>query len=390
MKYFVPTRARVEKDVIVRIRRVLRGKGQLSVGVGQQVSPEEIIGTSLISSGFRTLNLSQLLLVPPQEVEKYLVRKLGQRIYQDELLAYKKGWTFGKATVVTAPTDGILDFFNNTTGELRMTFLPKKTVYPAGVWGIVEDVDSQRGQVIIRTQVSRVYGVFGSGRSRDGILHILGKKDDLVSKSEILTKYDEHILVGGSLFFKDAISNSISCGVNGLIAGGINAKDYRGMAGGRLIFPKKLDNDIGISIVVCEGFGSIPLGLDIFEILSQYEGKFVSVDGNKAQIFLPSSESSSIKKVRNTILPKLSNEDLILDEHPVSRVLDLKVGCKVRIVGNSYLGEQGKIIAINQSETLMPSGIKTHLATVEGARRKIQVPVANCEIIQYSQKLQSI
>lgn len=389
MKYFVPVRLRVEKDVITRIRRVLRGKGQLSVSVGQQVSPEEIIGTSQISSGFRTLNLSQLLLIPPQEVEKYLVRKLGQRIYKDELLAYKKGWTFGKATVVTAPTDGILDFFNNTTGELRMTFLPKKTVYPAGVFGIVEDVDSQRGQVIIRTQVSRVYGVFGSGRSRDGILHILGKKDDLVSKSAIFPKYDEHILVGGSLFFKDAISNSISCGVNGLIAGGINAKDYRGMAGGRLIFPKKLDNDIGISIVVCEGFGSISLGLDIFEILSQYEGKFVSVDGNKAQILLPSFESGSLKKIKNTILPKLPDE-VILDEHPVSRDLDLKVGGKVRIVGNSYLGEQGKIIAINESETLLPSGIKTHLATVEGARRKIQVPVANCEIIQYSQKLQSI
>lgn len=388
MKHFVPTRARVEKDVIARISRVLRGKGQLKVSVGQQVSPEEIIGTSQISSGFRTLNLSQLLSVPPPEVEKYLTRKLGQRIYKDELLAYKKGRLFGKATVVTAPSDGILDFFNNKTGELKMTFLPKKAVYPSGVYGIVEDVDNQRGEVVIRTQVSRIHGLFGSGRTRDGTLHILGKKDDLVSKSAIFPKYDEHILVGGSLFFKDAISNSISCGVNGLITGGINAKDYRGMAGGRLIFPKKLDNDIGISIVVCEGFGSIPLGLDIFEILSQYEGKFVSVDGNKAQILLPSFESSSIKKVKNTILPKLPDE-VILDVYAVSRDLDLKVGSKVRIVGNSYLGEQGKLIAIDQSETLLSSGIKTYLATVQTARRKIQVPVANCEIIQYSQELQS-
>lgn len=389
MKHFVSQRLRVEKDVITRIRRVLRGKCQLKVSVGQQVSPEEIIGTSQIPSGFRTLPLSQLLSVPPPEVEKYLTRKLGQRIYQDELLAYKRGGLFGKAIAITAPTDGILDFFNNKTGELRMTFLPKKAVYPAGVYGIVEEVDDEGGQVIIRTQVSRIHGVLGSGRGRDGILHVLGKKDDLVSKSGILPKYDEQILVGGSLFFKDAISNSISCGVNGLITGGINAKDYRGMAGGRLIFPKRLDNDIGISIVVCEGFGAIPLGLDIFEILSQYEGKFVSVDGNKAHILLPSFESSSLKKVKNTILPKLADEALILDEHYTSQESDLKVSCQVRIVGNSYLGEQGKIIAINQAETLLPSGIKTHLATVDTTRRKIQVPVANCEIIKYSHELKS-
>lgn len=381
MTHFAPMRIRVEKDVVVRVTRVLRGKGVLNVKVGQQVTPSDIIGNATISAGFRTLNLSTLLTVAPKDVEKLLVRKLGQRIYKGELLAFKKGWLLGGKKVVTAPTDGVLDFLNNKTGELKIAFLAKKINLPAGVYGIVEAVDSERGQVMIRTQVCRIYGIFGSGHSRDGILHLLSRKDVLIPKNAIQPEYEGHVLVGGSLFFKDAISAAISAGVSGIITGGMDARDYRAVAGGRLIFPKKIDNDVGISVVVCEGFGSIPIGDDIFEILQNFEGKFVFIDGNKAVISLPSPLSSSLVKVTNTKLPAPKFSDSVLNTDRVQESSELKAGLKVRIVGNSYLGEQGKLLAVNDSQTLLPSGISDYLATVETARRKIQVPVANLEVI---------
>lgn len=379
MQYTAPVRIRVEKDIITRVIRVLRGKGQLSVQVGQQVEPADIIGNSTISSGFRILNLSKLLDVSPKDVQKYLARGLNQRIYQGELLALRKGSFLSTQKMVISPTDGILDFLNNQTGELRIAFIPKEVKLPAGVYGIVEKIDGERGIVVIKTQASRIYGLAGSGKNRDGILHILGTPDSLVSKSEVGVKYDSNILVGGSLFFKDAISAAISSGVEGLITGGIDAADYKKMAGGRLVFPTKLDNDIGIGVVVCEGFGSIPIGEDIFEQLKQYEGKFVFIDGNKALINLPSTTSASLTRIKNTHLPEFEknlNQLTTLRENAV-----LKVGQKVRVVGNAYPAEIGKLVAIDESATLLPSGIKTNLATVEGSRRKIQVPVANLEII---------
>lgn len=374
MKHFAPARVRVEKDTVTRVTRVLKGKGKLNVSVGQQVTPPEIIGEAGISSGFRTLNLARLLSVSPHNVDRFLVPKMHQRIYKGELLALKKGWLLGGKKVVTAPADGVLDFLNTETGELKINFLPKNAKLPAGVYGIVESVDGERGQVVIRTQVCRIHGMFGSGHSRDGTLHILRKKDDLIGKSEIQTSYEGHVLVGGGLFFKDTISAAISSGVNGLISGGIDAGDYRGMAGGRLVFPRKLDNDIGISVVVCEGFGSIPIGDDIFKVLSEYDGKFVFIDGNKGVISLPSPHSSSLAKVRGT---KLSDSEIFQSKD----MMELKTGLKVRIVGNSYSGEQGKLAAIDESLTLLPSGLRACLATIETARRKLQVPVANLEVI---------
>lgn len=374
MNFFSSLKIRVEKEIVFRIIRSLPTRGELKVREGQEVFPDEIIGTALFPSGFRIVNLAKELSVNPREAEKYLVKELNGRIYKGELLALKKGGLFGGKKLVTAPTDGTLEFLNSKTGELKISFFPKKVNLPSGVFGIVEKVDPERCQLVIRTEVSRIKGVFGTGRMREGILHILGKKDAIYQGPLQGGVFDEHILVGGSLFFKDTISWAISQGVKGLISGGINASDYRAMAGGRLLFPKKLDNDIGITFVVCEGFGPIPIGDDIFNMLSLYQGKYVFIDGNRGIVSLPTFSSASLIKVRNTRLAALQNYESLY-------TTELKAGSRVRVVGNSYFGAQGRILAIDNAPTLLPSGIKTILAIVETPRRKIQVPVANLESI---------
>lgn len=379
MKFQTPVRLRLQKDVIVRIHRRLRGKGTINVLPKQEVIPSDIIGTSLVSSGFRTLNLADLLDVAPTKAAQYLKRPVGQRIYKDELLAYKYNWLKGKI-IVTSPADGVIDFLNTETGELRMMFLPKKADLPAGVYGVVEQVDKDKGEVIIRTQVSIIYGVFGSGRVRDGILKIISRRDELVGRSLISPDFNEQILAGGALILKDAITAAISAGAAGIISGGINAKDYKGMAGGRLVFPKRFENDVGISIIACEGFGSIPIGEDISDILTKFDGKYVLINGNMAQFFLPSYQSSSLQKVRSTNLPP--GQDVW--GNTIDECVELAAGMKVRVIGSSYPGEQGKLLVLDQAETVLPSGIKTFMATVETLRRKIKVPVANLEIIDYS------
>ena len=378
MRFASSARLRIEKDVIIRIYRTLKGKGKISVSEGVEVIPSDIIGTANIASGFSTISLAEVLSVAPNQVEKYLKRSLGQRIFKGELLAYKSGWIFGGKKIVLSPTDGVLDFINPKTGELRMTFLPKKMDLPAGVYGIVESVNSEKGLVIIRTQASIIHGIFGSGRIRDGILQSISRKDELISKSMISPSLGGEVLIGGGLIFKDAISAAISAGVSGIISGGINAKDYRSMASNRLIFPKKLENDIGVSLVICEGFGSIPLGDDIYELLKSYDGRFISLDGNKSIINLPSFQSSSIDRVKKTKLPPLQNDNLS-DEF--THFVDLEKGCRVRVIGNSYLGEQGEIVALDQTESVLPSSIRTYLATIMTRSRKIKVPVANLEVI---------
>lgn len=376
-------RLRLEKDVIVRIQRNLQGKGTINVLPGQQVSPSDIIGRSSVASGFRIVKLAEILGVSPSEVEKYMSKHLGERIYKGELLAAKNDGLFRGKKIVESPTDGILDFLNPQSGELRITFMPQKIDLPSGVFGIVDAIDSQRGRCIIRTQANIIYGVFGTGRLRDGILNVIGERDELVGKSLVSPKLSGQILAGGSLIFREAISNAISGGVSGIITGGINAGDYKSMAGGRLIFPKKLDTDMGVSLVVCEGFGSVAIAEDIYDTLLKYNSKFVTIDGNAGKVYLPSFESKCIDKIKKTNLGPIGKKKPNVDQYD-GQLLDLKPGLRVRIIGNSYLGEQGKILSIDQTETVIPSGIKTFMAAIETKRHKFQVPVANLEVIDYS------
>lgn len=378
MSLLAKKRLRIEKGVVTRIIRSIGGKGTLNIKVGQEVTPSDIIGSFEMSSGFRILNLANILSINPQDVKKYLKRQIGQKIYKGELLAFKKKGLIEDEKIVTAPTDGIVDFINPLSGELRITFLPRKQELPAALFGVVEQIDENREQVVIRTEVSRVYGLFGTSKIREGILHFLGKRDDLISASKISSKYSDSILVGGSMLYKDAVSEAISSEVRGIITGGIAAKDYKTMAGGRIIFPKTLENDIGISIIICEGFGSQAMGEDIYNFLSDYDGKFVIIDGNKAIVNLPSYSSSSMSLVRTTHLPPISDIRYSQNES----VVDIKLGQRVRVIGTSFLGEQGKIYAIDKSKTTLPSGIQTFLLTIETKRRKIQIPSNNVEVIE--------
>src|SRR3989338_8707249 len=376
----IPQTVRVEKDVIVRIHRNLRGKGSLNVAKNQQVSPSDILGTAQLSSGFRILNLAKLLQVAPPNVEKFLKRGLGQRIYKGELLAGKSGMLFGSQYIVTSPSDGVLDFLNPATGELKLTFLPRKIDLPAGVYGIVEEADYEKGLVVIRTQSTLIHGLFGSGKLRDGNLQIVSKRDEFISNLSILSKLTDQIIVLGSIISKEAIGEAITAETNGIICGGIAAGDSKAMAGGRLSFPHKLENDIGISVVVCEGFGAAAIGEDIYQVLVQHNGRFASINGNRATIYLPSFESSSIIRVKNTNLPSLADTSTA-EEESIRRV-ELKPGLKVRVVGNSFLGEQGKVLVIDKTETILPSGIKDVMVTIATSRRKIQIPVNNLEVIE--------
>lgn len=374
-------RLRLEPEVITKIFRTLPGKGKLHVSAGAELTPDEVIGEATVASGFRIINVSSLLSVPPSSVEAYLQRKVGQRIYKGELLALKKGGFLKEKKVITAPTDGLIDFINPVSGEVRLSFLPKKVELPAGVFGIVEFVDHSRGRVLIKTQVSRLYGIFGTGRSREGLLRLQQGGRDLIDARSISSSDCEHILVVSGLIYKDAISAAVSQGVTGIITGGINAADYKGMAGGRLSFPKKFDSDIGISVVVCEGFGSVPVGADFIDVLSRFDAKFVFIDGNQAVVSLPEFRSDCMLKIRRTQLPPSLDINLRETQSKSLETGDLGAGMKVRVIGVTFLGEQGKIVQIDKSRSRLASGITALLATVETRSRKIQVPLENLELI---------
>lgn len=353
----------------------MTGLGQITVKVGQEVTPGDKLGRFSVKSGFRKINLAKLLSVSPQVTKQALQIKIGQRIFKGELLAFKKGSLFSQNKIITSPSDGVLDFFNEKTGEIRLELALKEVDLPSSVFGIVEKIDHAEGEVVIRTQATEIYGILGSGRVRGGQLRMIGPKSGLIVKNMINPVFVNDILVGGGLIYSDAIFEAVKIGVHGIITGGINAEDYKSMAGGSLV--KQLGTDIGLSLLLTEGFGPIPIGEDIFETLKAFEGKFVIIDGNRSKLVLPSFDSNCMVKVRKTHLP-----DLKIDEGSAdTQVGVLSLGARVRVIGSQFSGEQGQVVGIDQAVTVLPSKVTTYMVLVEGRVRKFKVPFTNLEII---------
>ncbi len=373
-------RERIRQSSALRIRRKLNGPGSIIVSVGQVVEPEDVLGRYELSGGFTKVNIARLLNVSTKDGGKFLQRKIGEKIFKGELLGYKK--TLFSKKVLLAPTDGVLEHYDPSSGELKLKYLPRKLQLMSGVYGIVEQKNPDN-EIIIKTQATEIFGLYGSGKQREGVLSLCNDKGNLVKKNLITRDLKARILVTGALIYKDAIHTAINFGVAGIITGGMSGADFISMVGsidqlsGNETYAK-VGTDIGISIVGTEGFGPIPLGDDIYGLLSRYAGKYVFINGNIAKLTVPSSDPDTIIRLRTIELPPILKDP---PRPPEVRVKELELGSTIRIVWPPYAGAQGKIIAIDKMPTQLPSGIVTYLLTVETTVRKIKVPYPNVEII---------
>lgn len=375
----VQRRVRILEDQVKYVVRSLPGKPKILVASGQQVSPQDVLAKSIISPGFRSINVAKLLDISPQGIKKYLKINLGQKIFKGELLAFKPRYLFGSQRIVTSPTDGVLHSVNEETGEVRLAFLPQELNIPAAFYGFIEKIDPLRGKIWIKTCVTQIFGLVGSGKLREGILKVVGKRGDLISKEKITSDFLDHIIVGGGFIYGQAIEDSLNIGAAGIITGSINAKDFRGMIGGSLTTTPKSGSDIGMSVLVMEGFGSIAMGADVYELFRKFDGKFAIIDGNRAEVLIPLEEEDCILKIKTV---HLSENSLRGIEALMGLTTEsLEIGQKVRVCGSSFLGEQGKVLALDKEVTILSSGLSSYLVTIETASRKIKVPISNIEII---------
>ena len=367
-------RQRIVFNRPIHIKRQLLGVGEISVSVGAEVVPEEVLGRSNLSRGFSTIRLARDLGVSPLEALKYLTKPLGSTIFKGELLAAKKGLVFKKE--ILSPTDGEIMSYDQKNGELRLRFLSKQVPLTSGVYGIVDAVDKTAGIVLIKTLATIVNGVFGFGFERSGVLDFVGGQTAPIRAPQISSAMYQHIVVGGALMSLDALKRAAGIGLEGIITGGLNMGDYKAMVGS-LKEDSRLNEDVGMTIVATEGFGPTPIGDDIYKALKEYQGRYVFINGASRHIVLPSGKKDSLVSLRRVSLPvqngTVEPAELSLGE--------LAVGSKVRIVWPPLFGSLGEVVAIDSSPTLLPSGISTVLVTVSTPSRKVKVPFPNLELV---------
>ena len=357
-----------------RMRRVLPIAGEVRVNVGDRVQARDVVAETFMPGDITPVNLSNALSLPPADVPECMLIKEGVRVEVGQPLARTKG-IFGLfKSEYKSKVAGTVESISNVTGQLIIRGEPLPVQVCAFLAGEVVEVLPKEG-VIIAADVSYVQGIFGIGGETYGSVRMACQQHtDELNANLIKPEMKDCVIIGGARMTGDAVRRAIEIGAAAVISGGMDDQDLRDILGYDLGVAITGSEQIGITLVITEGFGEIAMAKRTFQLFSSREGDAAAVNG-----------ATQIRAgvMRPEIVIPLSEEEKSREVEPEHTAGLLEVGASVRIIRDPYFGQIGKVTGLPAELTVLHSESKARVLEVEcesGAH--VVVPRANVEMIE--------
>jgi len=354
-------------------KRTLPLKGDVVVELNAAVKPDDVVARTFLPGEVHPLNVANILNIPPEDVPACMLKREKDPIKKAELIAETKGLFGVFKSRVTATVDGTIEMISGVTGQVLQRAKPVPVEVQAYVRGRIENVIEAEG-VVVATQGALVQGIFGIGGETFGRLQMAcTSASDVITADMISDEHRGTVLVGGSLVTGDALKKAISAGVKAVVVGGFDDKDLRTFLGRDLGVAITGSEELGITLVVTEGFGRIDMAERTFQLLKSRQGMEASVNGAtqiRAGVIRP-----------EVIIPgeQLSSES----EAPEQTRPGLSIGTPIRMIRQPYFGRLAKVVDLPAELTVLESGSKARVLEVElDDGRHAMVPRANVELIE--------
>ncbi len=317
------------------------------------------------------VNVARQLDIWPAMLRMYMEYREGQEVKQGAILAASPG--AGGMDYAYAPASGTIqrvDIHNGLVYIVRPQQVSSLTAY---VSGEVEEIIGEEGVVIRGTGII-INGVFGIGGETHGELRIVDTGDRAVAPEDIEAAFGDKVLVIPGIVDDKVLIRADELGVRGLVVGGVDEMDLVQLLNAELGAGITGEEDIGLTVILTEGFGRLPLSDDIFSAIEPYDGRMVSMNGRtqvragaqRPEILIPADEAPA--DIGRSAFS-------IADGEP-------RPGQLVRIISKPYLGAYGDV------EEVIPISVRyeteTELASVRVRLRdgeRVVVPVANVEVL---------
>ncbi len=357
-----------------RVRRVLPIAGEVLVKAGDHVDAEQVVAETFMPGDVTPLNLSNILSLPPAEVKGCLIKSEGDRVEPGEVLARTKG-IFGLfKNEYRTKVGGTLESVSAVTGQLILRGKPVPVQVRAYLTGTVIEVIPKEG-VVVEADVSLVQGIFGVGGEAFGQIAIACRAaSEPLDAAQITPDHKGKIVIGGGRMTGDAIKRAVQIGAAALVSGGIDDQDLKDILGYDLGVAVTGSEQIGVTLIITEGFGDIAMAERTYRLLASRNGVPAAVSG-ATQIRAGVLRPEIAIPIQHAGAPSARDEAAIDST--------LKVGANVRIIRDPHFGVIGKVSGLPHELQILESGSKARVleVAVDGAPR-ILVPRANVELIE--------
>lgn len=363
---------KLKRNTIVKKDRRLPIPGEVLVKKGDIVEPEMIIAKTDIGSFIQTLPVSTMLGCKPKNLHRYMKKQAGDTVEEGELLALYTALFGLIKRQVKSPITGIVGTISGLTGQVFLKRMPIPVEINAYIPGKVVEIISREGAVI-ETYAAIIQGIFGIGGESHGKIRIAVESPDEVLTPSLIDPDDEGaILIGGSMVTTEALKKGVKLGVSCVIVGGIRHNDLVAFMGEEIGVAITGQEDLGITLILTEGFGELSMSQSIFSLLCDFQGFNASVNGT-TQI------RSGVLRPEIIIPMEDGEEQNTENEKPFGIVS----GASVRLVRQPYFGKIGEVVDIPIELHQLESESMVRVLDVRLDNDSIvRVPRANVEIIE--------
>ena len=366
---------KVTEGMTIQKERRLPLQGEVLVEAGAAVQAEDVVAKADLPGNVQLLNVANLLSVPAEEITEYMLKPVGEIIAKDEIIATTKGLFGLFKSQARSPIDGTIEAVSDVTGQVILREPPIPVEVKAYTDGTVTEISPNEG-VTVETYGTYIQGIFGVGGETIGNLTVtVSSPSDGLTAEQILPEHRDHILVGGSLVTTEAIQKAIQQGVKGIIAGGIDDADLRELLGYELGVAITGSEEIGITLVITEGFGSVAMAEQTFDLLKTREGMKTSINGAtqiRAGVVRP-----------EIVIPVVSDAAETGAEKDGSVEGILEVGSSVRIIREPYFGKLGRVTELPVELQNLETEAQVRVLRVElEDGEQTLLPRANVETIE--------
>lgn len=343
----------VKSNVRIRRERRLPQAGEITVSVGQEVNPVQVVARASQQRGYTIVPGAELLGVQPQDLPEYLLVEEGAAVQRKKPLLERRSLLGSKT--VTSPVNGIL--YQVSKGRLILQQTPELFELRAMLNGVVAGFLGNRG-VTIDTQGTLIEAQWATAREGYGIIRVVGQRDTPLAPEHIGAGARGAILVCGRINQAAILELAEENSVRGVIVGSVPGELVPQLSNYR--FP----------IFVTEGFGALPMSAPLFNMIQQREGLEATLLGmtennwRRPEIIIPLSEEERTEP--------LSSEPY-----------HLRIGEQVRIWREPHAGKTGKVVYIHERSKVTDSGLRLAGADVTlDDGRVVFVPYANLDMIR--------
>lgn len=365
----------VTEQTTVRRRRLLSLPGTVLVTAGETVRANQAVARAELPGKVYPLNLANQLGVAPDEIHEYLIKKAGDPVQKDEILAENKPLIKWFKTEVLSPITGVVESVSTVTGQVLLREPPRVLELLGYVDGRIVEVIPEQG-VVVETDCSLVQGIFGIGGETRGEIAIgVTSPDEVLTPRHLTADMKGKVVVGGSFISSDALARAKEVGVAGLVIGGIHDKDLRALLGYDLGVAITGTEQVGFTLILTEGFGTIPMAGKTFNLLSAHAGQQASISG-----------ATQIRA--GVIRPEIIIPTRTSGAHGVAAVSEregIRIGDQVRVIREPLFGKIGEVASLPSDLQKIPTESEVRVMEVrfsDGSRAMI--PRTNIELIEGS------